>query len=131
MAAQLKSNIPDLVRRMREGAARAARATAHSIEGDVKESMGGAKSGRVYRRKGREHKASAEGEPPAIDSGRYANSFRVEQVDQTTFAVGTDDEKGPALELGGARTGPRPHLGPAAERAREGFGQDLREIFES
>lgn len=128
--ATLQNNIPALIRRMRRGAARVATQTAHAIEADIKQGMAGPKSGRTYQGKGGTHQASAPGESPAIEHGSYANSFQVADVGETTKAVGTTDERGPTLELGGAHTEPRPHVGPAFERAAGQFEADLKTIFE-
>jgi hypothetical protein len=40
--------------------------------------MGPPKTGRIYRRRGVEHQASAPGEAPASDTGRLVNSRRLE-----------------------------------------------------
>lgn len=128
--ATLTSNIPGIVRQMRARATRVVRTHASNIEGDIKTGMGGSKSGRTYKRGKRTHQASAPGESPAIDDGTYAGTIQAVPVDETTSAVGTNDERGPVLELGGGQTEARPHFAPAFERAREGFEQDLREIFE-
>lgn len=132
MAATLKSNVSEVIARMRAGAARAARKTASSIAADVRVSMGGAKHGRRYRRRGKTHTASAPGEAPAIETtqGGYAQTVRTAKVDDQTHSAGTTDPRGPALELGGGRVAARPHFGPAFERAGEQFGEDLKGIFE-
>jgi hypothetical protein len=130
--ATLKSNIPQLVGRMRLRAKQLVRKTASEIAADTRTSMGGLKHGRDYQRVGKIHRASAPGEAPAIETpgNGYAQTIRAAQVDELTSAVGTDDARGPALELGGARVAARPHLGPAAERARPGFAEGFGEIFE-
>lgn len=132
MSAKLESNIPKLVAGMRRRAGQLARQTASSIAADARTSMGGVKHGRVYRRGGKAHQASAPGEAPAIETpqGGYAQTIRTEKVDELTFAAGTTDPRGPALELGGGRVAARPHLGPAFERAAERFGEDMKGIFE-
>lgn len=132
MGATLKSNIPEVVGRMRAGAARVARKTASAIAADVRTSMGGSKHGRQYERRGKTHTASAPGEAPAIETtqGGYAQTVHSQKVNDTTFAAGTSDPRGPALELGGGRVAARPHFGPAFERAADTFGDDLKEVFE-
>ena len=132
MPSSLESNIPHLVGRMRARATRLVRRTASDIAADTRTSMGGLKHGRKYTRGGKTHQASAPGEAPAIETpeGGYAQTIRTAKVDDLTSAVGTDDPRGPALELGGRRVASRPHLGPAAARAREGFAEGLKEIFE-
>lgn len=75
------------------------------------------KTGRVYRRRGVEHQASAAGEPPASDTGRLVNSRRVE-VDtenlRARLAYGT--EYALYLSLGTYKMEPRPWLFPALEQ---------------
>ncbi len=129
--ATYQSNIPVAVARMRARAARAVRRAAASVEADVKERMAEPKHGRQYSRsEGVTHTASAPGESPAVDSGLYSQTVFATAVDETTSAVGTTDERGPVLELGGGRVAARPHFGPAFERAREGFEEDLAKVFE-
>lgn len=132
MAARLESRIPQVIALMRSRASRVVRKTASGIVADVKTSMGGVKHGREYRRDGVTHRASAPGEAPAIESAEngYVHTVRSEKVDDLTSAAGTTDPRGPALELGGGRVAARPHFGPAFERAREPFEQQLGEIFE-
>ncbi|HEX8688314.1 MAG TPA: hypothetical protein VF654_17500 [Pyrinomonadaceae bacterium] len=132
MPSKLVSNIPGIVARMRAGAARVARKSASNIAADVRTSMGGHKHGREYTRRGKKHRASAPGEAPAIETpeGGYAQTVRTAKVDELTFAAGTDDPRGPALELGGGRVAARPHFGPAFEREAENFGEGLKGLFE-
>lgn len=72
--------------------------------------MTGPKTGRVYRRRGVEHQASAPGEAPANDTGRLVNS-RTISIDaptlralltfRTIYAI--------MLELGTVKMEPRPY----------------------
>lgn len=131
MASRLDSNVSQVIARMRARAAKAVRETAAAIETDVKTGMAEPKSGRTYRRKGgKTHQASAPGESPAIGHSALVNSVAAVPVDETTSAVGSSHETAPVLELGGGRVAARPFLGPAFERAAEGFEQRLGEIFE-
>lgn len=88
----------------------------------------GEKSGRVYRRGGKTHVASAPGEAPAKDTGFLAASVEMEmmkflgsgldvQVTQMAAAeVRVDAEYGLPLEFGNEHLGgPRPFFGPAVE----------------
>jgi hypothetical protein len=73
-------------------------------------------SGRIYRRPGRIHQASAPGEPPAPDTGRYRASWSTRATGTDTrveVVVGTSDKRGPWLEYGTRHMAPRPHLRPA------------------
>jgi hypothetical protein len=48
-----------------------------AIKTEIEASAAGTKSGRVYKRKGRSHRASAKGEAPAIDSRALIDSIEV------------------------------------------------------
>lgn len=78
-------------------------------------------TGRVYVRRGRVHQASAPGEPPASDTGLYAATIgqQLERDAQGLIEkVGTNDKRGPWLELGTRRMAARPHLRPGLDAAR-------------
>lgn len=80
----------------------------------VRSIQSGGRSGREYRRRGVVHTASAPGEPPASDTGRLAQSGRVELADDrvsgtVTFAT----EYAAGLELGTQTVAPRPFMLPA------------------
>ena len=111
------------------------------VEGDTKKSMKPG-SGRIYKKRGGKlHRASAPGQPPAVDEGRYRASISsnwhgsgmergkvdsqaepddgIGQPDKDlTGVVGTNMEIGPYLELGTSKMKPRPHLRPALEKNR-------------
>lgn len=91
-------------------------AGANTLEGIIKQSMNKGPHGRTYRRGGKVHRASAPGEPPAIDFGHLINSLQSELVASTagmaTAAVQTNAEYGPALEYGTARVAARPFMRP-------------------
>ncbi len=83
------------------------------------------KTGRIYRRRGVEHQASAPGEAPASDLGHLANSIVIE-VNQlnlsATVIAGTELKAGKeyaaSLEFGTARVRARPYMRPALELKR-------------
>lgn len=78
-------------------------------------------SGRIYTRGNITHQASAPGEPPAADTGKYAATigFAIERDGLGLVGkVGTGDKRGPWLELGTARMAARPHLRPGLEAAK-------------
>lgn len=90
------------------------------VERAVKQSLKQPGRGRLYRRRGVVHRASAPGSPPATDLGRLAAA--------TTWEVGRDERGLVArigsnyrvqlyLELGTRRMAPRPHLRPALAEA--------------
>jgi len=85
------------------------------IEGVVKRSFQPG-HGRTYIRHGKEHKASAPGEPPAVDTGRLRSSIThaVETTDNEVIGyVGSNVEYAKWLELGTERVAERPFLRPA------------------
>ena len=106
------------------------------IEREVKESMveGG---GVTYTKGGIAHTASAEGEPPAVDTGRLRASISTNWTggggdanedgvgdpgggeQEFTVVVGTNVEYGPMLEFGTSRMGARPFMRPVFERYRD------------
>lgn len=101
------------------------RTVAFSIERRVKTSMVGPKSGRVYKRGKRKHRASAPGETPAIDTGNLINSIRTFAERPARWAVGVGAYYGLILETSLLR----PFLGPAVEAEGESFKQVLAAIF--
>lgn len=74
------------------------------------------------------HRASAPGEPPALRTGAYRDSWRAQGVDEertdgvlTLRAVLTTSmpERARALEYGGGGIQPRPHFGRILEQAAD------------
>lgn len=74
-------------------------------------------TGRVYRRGRVLHRASAPGQPPAPDTGRYRSSWNF-QVGEDYVDIGTNDKRGPWFEYGTRRMAARPHLRPAMNEIR-------------
>ena len=74
------------------------------IEGELKTSMAGPKSGRMYG----SHRASAPGESPAVDSGNLTGS--IQQIFPSTLEakIGTSVEYALYLEYGTGRMAARP-----------------------
>lgn len=72
------------------------------------------KTGRIYRRRGVEHQASAPGEAPASDTGRLAASIRTRYEDNYfTGIVVASTLYASYLEFGTSRMEPRPYMRPA------------------
>lgn len=102
--------------------ARGVAETTVEAHGMVVEAVSRAGSGRVYTRRGVSHRASAPGEPPAVDTGSYRASIHFD----LPAGVGpvpegrvlTNDRRGPWLEYGTRTMAPRPHFGPVSERLR-------------
>jgi hypothetical protein len=79
-------------------------------------------SGRVYRRRGVVHQASAPGQPPAVDTGLLRASIRHEVVEEDgglAAYVGSDVKYSIYLSLGTRWIAPRPFLPPALDAAAE------------
>lgn len=92
------------------------------------------KTGRIYRRRGVEHQASAPGEPFANDTGRLLNSRTIEPDAQDLSAsLVFRTEYAAALEYGTRTMEPRPYAMPAAmnkaEAARDAIAQEIQAAF--
>jgi hypothetical protein len=87
-------------------------------------------TGRVYRRRGVLHRASAPGAPPAVDTGKYRSSWTYavgEDVQGPYVDIGTNDIRGPMFEYGTRRMRPRPHARVAANEVRSKITQAIRD----
>lgn len=109
-------------------------------QGEAKKLIGGAGSGRKYRRGKRYHRASAPGEPPARDTGTLAASVEYEvsrRGDMIQGSVGSNldlvrqkgrtaqPDYGSYLEFGTRKMDPRPWLAPTLKR----MSSKIRRIF--
>lgn len=90
-------------------------AGAMTLEGYIKQDFHGSKTGRVYRRGGKSHVASAPGQTPAIDYGFLLNSVQSKNEGDDAV-VFTDDEAAPRLETGSAHMAARPFMRPAVDQ---------------
>lgn len=88
---------------------------AHSLEGKIKVSMNQAHHGRVYKRFGRVHQASAAGETPAIDFAALVNSIQVAPEGDHAALVFTNAEAAKPLEYGTSVMAARPFMRPAVD----------------
>ena len=99
------------------------RAAIH-LQGKVTKALSKLGTGRIYHRRGIEHRASAPGHPPAVDTGalRASIDWFVEHVrDAITAWIGPNEDAlgqtaepdyGYWLEIGTRRMLPRPYLWP-------------------
>ena len=95
----------------------------------------GEKTGRVYRRGGREHRASAPGEAPASDSGNLVNNITaVYNLEEGWGEVQANTEYAMRLEYGfvgedslgrSYDQAPRPFLRPALVNQRDAIVNNL------
>lgn len=103
-------------------------ATALSINSDVKDLMDrGTKTGRLYRRRNVDHRASAPGQAPAKDAGFLLSSIYYERNTPLSATVGSRLAYAYYLEFGTFRIAPRPSWLPATEKNREKFNRLLEE----
>lgn len=103
-------NSPAVIARIRTGALRGVLKAAHLVVGEGSRLIiQGPKTGKVYRRRGVEHRASAPGEPPASDTGGLAGRNDV-SLDAERVASRAHFKSAHArpLELGTPTIEPRP-----------------------
>lgn len=85
------------------------------------------KTGRVYRRRGVEHQASAPGEPPASDTGRLVGSIRTSYSEsELAGTVTASTDYAAHLEYGTQRMEPRPFMRPALASRRDAIERDIQ-----
>jgi HK97 gp10 family phage protein len=78
------------------------------------------------------HRASAPGEPPAVDTGRLRNSIDYALGTESTGAyvdVGTNVDYAPPLEHGTSRMAARPFMRPATEETKVLFAAAAVEVI--
>lgn len=75
------------------------------------------------------HRASAEGSPPAKDTGRLVNSVYIESIDNKSFRVGSKSKYAGWLEYGTRKVKPRPNWVPESEKARERFASLIQQAL--
>lgn len=113
---------------IRKAAHRGALKSALALVGVIVVKLSQPGSGRTYfRGKGRFHRASAPGEPPAADTGQLRGS--IGHDDRSTprkisIRVGTNLKKAVKLEFGDKRVAARPFMRPSA-REWEARGKKL------
>ena len=94
------------------------------VESDWKKSvLAGGKTGRIYKRRGVTHQASAPGEAPASDTGRYVNSINT-RAGNDPMAVEVHGGGGivnyaKGLEFGTSNMAARPAAVPAVEKNKQ------------
>jgi HK97 gp10 family phage protein len=81
----------------------------------------GTKSGRLYRRRGTAHRASAPGEAPASDLGDLVRGIQAPRAVPGELAVDIASSSAHAalLEFGTSRMAARPYMRPAAALAED------------
>lgn len=112
---ELMRKLRNLIENVEGGTGKAMLSGAFVLEGFIKQSMQEGHHGRIYRRGGKVHQASAPGETPAIDYGFLVNSIEASLLDSNTAQVTTNSEAAPALEFGTGRMAARPFMRPAID----------------
>jgi HK97 gp10 family phage protein len=117
----------DLFNRVRQAALRGiVRGTERVKTTMVQSILTGPKTGRVYRRRGVEHQASAPGESPATDTGRLARSITTEyDLQSVSGRVNVSTEYAEDLEVGTPNMEARPYARPALDKNRELVQDDV------
>lgn len=123
---QLRRNLARLAGSQRRQAQRdGLEAGIRVVETHVKVALQTPGSGEVYTRGGISHRASAPGQPPAIDTGTLINSIEVGEVTPMQAILGVGAEYGEYLEFGTSRMEARPFLRPAMD---ENEGEILQAV---
>ncbi|HKX32096.1 MAG TPA: hypothetical protein VJ302_30700 [Blastocatellia bacterium] len=76
MSNSIQINLQQIVGKIARGASALVRRATFELETKLKISLTGPRTGRIYRRRGRTHQASAPGEAPAVDTGFLSNSIK-------------------------------------------------------
>ena len=118
---QLTTRIPTLKARAERQADEAIRQTAQLVVDHAKASMSGPKSGQLYKRGKKMHRASAPGEAPAVDTGNLVNSFSTARAGRLRYEIDVNAEYAPHLEFGTSRMAARPFLRPALKAVEKTF----------
>jgi phage gpG-like protein len=124
-ALYLKANhIGDMVEK---AIAKSAGMLVNDIDVSMRQTM---KTGNAYKRGSKTHIASAEGEAPAVDTGRLVNSVAaLKSVYGDGWLVGTNLAYGRHLEFGTKNMGARPWLIPALERNRKKIYSEIQKAM--
>ena len=123
------NRLPEIARRLPQEVRDVIQETILEIETDIKAEMAEPKSGALYPRglKG-EHQASAPGQAPAVDYGILINSVQTTMVRDDLGLVYEGTEYAEVLEYGSVHMAPRPHMTPAADRAKPKFTERMRDL---
>jgi hypothetical protein len=118
----------DIQGRIDAGVLNGLRALALIAQGNAQQAvLHGPKTGRIYKRGARTHRASAPGEAPANDFGFLAQSLKIDVTQKLTVDLRALAPYAVHLEYGTRNMAARPFLRPAAEKA----GQRAGEVFDA
>lgn len=114
---------------LRRGVARNVEAAATLLQGELKRTLRGQRSGALYPvRPGSPtvYRASAPGEPPAVATGRLLNSVEAASAGKARWLVGTPLKYGRHLEFGTIHMRPRPWFRVTAREQRKAIRRQLQ-----
>lgn len=113
-----------------DGVEQAIEASALEALTDVRKAIQGPpKTGRLYKRGKKVHRASAPGEAPATDMGALVNSTYYTKPDPFTAEIGSRLDYAFFLEFGSRKTAKRPAWLPAAERAAPRLQRRIEKVI--
>lgn len=111
------------------------RGFAFTVEANAKASLLGPRSGNIYERGTKTHRASAPGEPPATDTNNLRENIASRPVSASVWEVFVRDEAsyGIALELGAPsrKLARRPFMEPALRAVGPAFQAAIKRIVEA
>lgn len=115
---------------IRKAAGMAVAQTAAELEGVIElRIQQGPKTGRVYKRGNRMHRASAPGQAPASDFGILLGSIYHERETDLTYTVGSRMAEAAYLEYSTSRMAARPFFRPSVEEIRPVFQGRLEQLI--
>jgi len=101
-----------------------------TVTSDVKRKIQrGPKTGVIYNRRGKQHRASAPGEAPATDTGTLVSSVYTSKINSLNIEVGSRLDYAYYLEFGTMKIAPRPSRQPAIEQNRSKFNDWIEDAL--
>lgn len=102
------------------------------LTSQIRQTLSQPGSGVVYKRGSGSHRASAPGEPPAVDTGRLRASYdwRTGRDPRPYVEVGSSVVYAPFLEFGTSRMQARPHFRPSIDAYRGKVTERIAQAME-
>lgn len=109
---------------------KAVKTTAFVTANDAKTAVQtGARTGRIYKRGGKTHQASAPGEAPKTDIGNLVQKIRSEDKGHAKSDVVAGTKYAGDLEYGTSKMAARPYMRPAIDENKVKLSKQLRTIM--
>lgn len=126
---ELKAALLNMSDDIRREVGKVVQKTGINLRGDIiKRYQRGPATGRIYRRGGITHQASAPGEAPMSDTGRLAGGVLYSTTSDLSITVFHNEMRAVWLEYGTRHIRERPAWTPAAIKAQEQFDKDIRRV---